>query len=598
MEKTYLILVLLPLFALAGLNDVVDNESFDHANGVAFVTATHNADCAEAIGAKLNSATENGYSAWVVHGKCNNHLLQATVVFFLAALDGNEEVVDSKDRAALGLALEELYLQPTEVPYHNAVHGADLTEKIMYFMNYEKGGVLFGKYIGLTKLEYIAACFAGAGHDAGHDGSNNALAREVKSFVGTTYNGILELFSADLTISLLLGKENSNSAVYEKFLFQRLFDHEEPAVQEVRRRASFKSVKSKKSRKSKAKRRTAAHPEVETAYNDRQLKVIANLKKHEAGFLKLSDAAQIQTLLGIIRQGIYSTIMSPLDNRFSQIQVPKGHFDDSTSSFDYDKFTTLFGKAFLKNINYYEASFVPPGFGSKFTETTIADFGDKAKDDDFKDFKFSYPKGGAPAEIKGMANLEGQATEDQAKWFLIGQIVHLSDIGNAFYGFTFYKPWWEKLMMEWATIDCYKGFFPPYGPNVKGFQFFVVYFRAVHMNAIIPGWGFSGIVKDDMGHLMDHVPATTKEKVNEKNELIKPFETDVKGPYDAAKGSGAKCPVTTASLSKFNARGSAGGAGSEATGSHQSNGHSKRVSQRKKRAARRNKKAKRVHKRA
>lgn len=102
-----------------------------------------------------------------------------------------------------------------------------------------------------------------------------------------------------------------------------------------------------------------------------------------------------------------------------------------------------------------------------------------------------------------MKNLPSSVTE-RSKWYLLGIIGHLSDIGNGFYGLENLKPWYKMLMWEWAMFDCYlksedptKGI-PGFAGKQNFFQLKMVYPVIQIMSEWLPGFGYDPIANSVM----------------------------------------------------------------------------------------------------
>ena len=81
---------------------------------------------------------------------------------------------------ALMLRVEASYI--TENTYHNAIHAADVTQGMAYFI----GRPFFLPH--LTAVEKFAAILAAAIHDLAHPGVNNAFCVATDAAVALTYN--------------------------------------------------------------------------------------------------------------------------------------------------------------------------------------------------------------------------------------------------------------------------------------------------------------------------------------------------------------------------------------------------------------------------
>lgn len=315
-------------------------------------------DCAFMIGKTFETLNLNGiqmqknknsWNAWEAQRSCKNKLLQALVIFACAAIDPQGKIISEDKRTSLGKAIMDLYNPIWSVPYHNAVHASDLVQKDIFFMEYrrkfENGGEIHLRdYLEISPLEYLALIIGGAGHDSGHSGDSNQLAREYGTFVGQHYNGILELYSCDLMMGLLIGESKLKN--HEDLIFHNLFDEnlkiddlsssdKKPFIKEIGKKAVWG--------------------------------VNILREKYKEGFLEESlKEEDIKKFLGIIRHTIYSTIVNPFDYRLEDYWKMKaflkgsfGKVKDSNSKFDYEDMSVKMSTLILKPIEHYYESSLP-----------------------------------------------------------------------------------------------------------------------------------------------------------------------------------------------------------------------------------------------
>eukprot|EP00049_Salpingoeca_infusionum_P022465 m.6916 g.6916 ORF g.6916 m.6916 type:complete len:966 (+) comp5205_c0_seq1:299-3196(+) len=101
--------------------------------------------------------------------------------------------------------LEDHYGRFPDIPYHNNLHGADVTHSLYYILSDANMRIEF------ADIELLAALVAAAGHDVAHPGFNNQFLKQTKSKLALLYNdqSILENYHASTTFRLL-GKEQNN----------------------------------------------------------------------------------------------------------------------------------------------------------------------------------------------------------------------------------------------------------------------------------------------------------------------------------------------------------------------------------------------------
>eukprot|EP01119_Soliformovum_irregulare_P001704 TRINITY_DN1144_c0_g1_i3.p1 TRINITY_DN1144_c0_g1~~TRINITY_DN1144_c0_g1_i3.p1 ORF type:complete len:742 (-),score=223.09 TRINITY_DN1144_c0_g1_i3:206-2431(-) len=90
-------------------------------------------------------------------------------------------------------------------PYHNAIHACDVMQTVNYFLT--KGG--FGQV--LEPVEILAALIAGAAHDVGHPGLNNAFLINSRDKLSVLYNdqSVLENHHTATAFDILLQEQNN-----------------------------------------------------------------------------------------------------------------------------------------------------------------------------------------------------------------------------------------------------------------------------------------------------------------------------------------------------------------------------------------------------
>ena len=488
--------------------------TFNKAMGVTAVqeanigatTTKFSKTCADYISAKIGT-TENAFEAWTAQkDKCDKHFLQAMVVFAIGAIDSDGQIIIKALRGELAFAIESLYLPISRVAYHNAVHAADLLEKYLYFFEFKNGDKTFREFTELKVHEYLAGALGAAGHDAGHPGDNNALDRIFITKSGTDYNGILENYSCDLTLATLLSTEE-NINKYPKYFFN--------LEQLLARKRKRNNVILSSVIHSKTKATDIKDEIIKNAKHGYD--IVKNSKKQIYFVDDFLNSEVFEAFLGIARESIYTTNMNPFDTK-TNAHFDKMHKENKNLHFEgdflvYSSLANYLGDILITDADYKE--YIPGGM----TESTV--------------------------EVKGMKNLNGQTSVVQAKWWLIGHVVHLSDLGNAYSGLKYYLPWYKFLMLEWAPLSCKKGHgvFIPYSFDQTFFQVGMVFNRVKHFNDMFQNWGWQSIVTSGMGSIDSGIKViyedATKEEL-EKNKFAKgPVKTrgGLSDTFDEIKAS-------------------------------------------------------------
>jgi len=101
---------------------------------------------------------------------------------------------------------ESHYSSRQDVPYHNNMHAADVTQTVHALL------ADFGFVVYIDGLSYLALILSAIVHDLGHDGHSNSFHVNVKDEMALTYNdqSVLENFHVSNASRLLFGEPDTN----------------------------------------------------------------------------------------------------------------------------------------------------------------------------------------------------------------------------------------------------------------------------------------------------------------------------------------------------------------------------------------------------
>ena len=111
---------------------------------------------------------------------------------------------------SLALAIQTAYF---DVPYHNQVHAADVTQNICYMI--ESCDCKF--LLNMTPFEVLTTVLSAAAHDLGHPGTNNAFEVKTKTDLAFFYNdtSVLENMHAAYFFSII--KQRQDCSIFDEF---------------------------------------------------------------------------------------------------------------------------------------------------------------------------------------------------------------------------------------------------------------------------------------------------------------------------------------------------------------------------------------------
>ena len=130
----------------------------------------------------------------------------------------NDKIINTDKLDSFLFALSSTY--QSDVLYHNAIHGADVTQTVsLIIMNSNFEEMAFSNINDI--LSIITACL---GHDLGHPGFNNNFQINSLSDIAITYNdvSVLESFHAASLFKILQKRENNIFENFSDFDFRSL----------------------------------------------------------------------------------------------------------------------------------------------------------------------------------------------------------------------------------------------------------------------------------------------------------------------------------------------------------------------------------------
>lgn len=149
-------------------------------------------------------------------GYSNVMLVVGKMIYDYFGFDDN--ILNANKLDSFLTSLSGRYYQ--HVPYHNAIHGADVTQTVaMFIINSNLEEKAFTNVNDIVSI--ITACL---GHDVGHPGLNNNFHMNALTDIAITYNdiSILENFHAATLFTILRKKENNIFDHYNDFDYKLL----------------------------------------------------------------------------------------------------------------------------------------------------------------------------------------------------------------------------------------------------------------------------------------------------------------------------------------------------------------------------------------
>ena len=368
----------------------------------------------DTIGTQNNDAWKLYYSA-----ECGKQYPQ---YLYTAAFQGVDQANKYLDNIPLfAEVISKLYLPVSDVPYHNAVHGADLAQRLIYYLTNNEEQ--FAKALNLKNYEMLAMLISASAHDIGHPGNNNYYenldstcfmkkyydAMEVPYKVSTG-NGnfttiiklkegaLLEGWTADMIIAVLVGSQNIQK-------FQEYFS----TGFSLDWFASYCG---------------GSNPNFYAVNKNKMLAAFNNIMKdNKNGFLKRFDdgtfvlGEKVFDFLRIVRGGILQTDMN--------------HHD----VFLY--YQSVFSQPFVNNGTLYD-KFYKHMFSTNQTKNFFSVW---------KNFSELPVQAENPHEYQIVKNVVERD-------YLLYMLVHSADIGTMNYDKASYLKWTSKLSTEWALYYC------------------------------------------------------------------------------------------------------------------------------------------------
>ena len=157
----------------------------------------------EAVSRALESVNSWDFSIFELDKASNRHPMAMLVMYYVEHLKLDQELpIDHNNLVRLMLNIEQGY---KDVPFHNYVHGADVTHGTAYFMQQPS----VAKH--LSALDQYCMIIGAAMHDYAHPGYNNAFLVASKHETAILYNdsSVLENFHIASSWKVML-QEDSN----------------------------------------------------------------------------------------------------------------------------------------------------------------------------------------------------------------------------------------------------------------------------------------------------------------------------------------------------------------------------------------------------